>query len=219
MEKYKKERNVEIGKWGIRDKRIPRILNEGLERAKREFLSINNLHAIDSDRDSVYVEKRANVLSINKWVNFNETVYGFRMRHLGITMLHSTDQNEIILKGLGKKKESYEPFLNWFKKLIVCRDAFDQKMRFRIMRTEISNYVNKKLDIEVYRELNQNNGFRYIKRFEVIGQDFVSSVPVSVDLIDISYNFQFVRHLIQELDFKIPKSKRRAKRQRRKMRL
>lgn len=197
MEKHK--RHVHIGLLCKNNKDYNDKLKEAFKNIRKEFFIANNL--VDDDilsikKDAIFLLKPVfntefdNVKFIEK--NTYSSYYYINKKEFYSSM------SRIDVKGISDDKlEPHREYLLEFMHYIFkMAETSDIKYVIKELVAFIDAYRNKQLDVEYYRELNDECSFRLYDKYN--GFDLGISEIKDDSTINISYNFMnYIRPLIE----------------------
>lgn len=206
----KQLREVRIGKMIQRDRSLQTSIYDGIEKAKFEFLTqnhINESQVLRIANDSIYViaplPQQITKIDINghalEFVLKN--VFGSYIKiNKNIQIFISTDSDNwtIDIKGINDSKlPLHESFLGFLCQLIDYYNNAGRELAIQMLSEFFQNYVNRRLPIVYYRELNSESGFRINGPYET----FILSDPncIPIDIVDISWNLYILRNIYSYL--------------------
>lgn len=197
----KDKRVIAVGLLCRDNEDILRELENGTKQAVRDFCNLNDITSediISIKRDAVYSTRLAKKLKIGEYLNFREvdrysSFYNFN----GIEIYYSSWKNSTAIKGLGKEIEEAHRayFLKWFTEIIALAEDLQPAKLLQILEMKRLDYLNFKIDVNCYREMNSHNMFKL--------KDTMRSYNLYVDTFpgipntDITYNYmKFVLPMI-----------------------
>lgn len=201
----KQFREIYVGKM-IREN--PKVYDEiqlGIRDAKRKFFSTNgikNNEVLSIKNDAVFVlssrQMRTHFDLYEFAIKGNYTFYFKTMKKQFFYRFDNHSGTDIVeVKGINEEKLLYHK--DFFLKFLL--DAFYNLQKSSIEETlDFCNqfyeeYVNRRLDIRYYRELNPDNIYR-ITRPGKQSYGLTDVDPQYIDIIDINYNLRIIRDLI-----------------------
>jgi hypothetical protein len=178
------------------DKEIYKIINKGIKEFKLQLFdanSINEYEVIRIANDAVYVN-RINGLKITKFDNIEFVVKSisncFLKLHQLLFFINFNNNINVDIKGLGKNYEIHEPLISIIVNIINELYYVGVKQAMGSLNNFIDDYINRRLDVNYYRELVPDGKFKVIG-----GEFFISNLPYLQNEIDIGYNLFILREL------------------------
>ena len=187
----KKDRSVYIGKLQIKNKDLTRNLMNGFIKSRREFIEINKIN----NKDILYIKKDSFLL-INKPFLFKtklDKYIEFRKKNEYIAYIninnneHYYNKDKLTIKGYEKniviEQEKY--WFDFIKNVLELllknkkEDLIKNLVEFRKL------YLNRKLDIKFYKELNTDYTYRILDT--ELGINEIDKTLINN--IDIEYNY------------------------------
>jgi hypothetical protein len=155
--------------------------------------SINEYEVIRIANDAVYVN-RINGLKITKFDNIEFVVKSisncFLKLHQLLFFINFNNNINVDIKGLGKNYEIHEPLISIIVNIINELYYVGVKQAMGSLNNFIDDYINRRLDVNYYRELVPDGKFKVIG-----GEFFISNLPYLQNEIDIGYNLFILREL------------------------
>ena len=196
LPKYNRE--VIVGKMIRENKEYYKAINNGIKEAKKLLFNSNNIQEFEVVRianDAVYVN-RMNNLNFTKFDNIEFVQKSVSTNYLNLNkilfFINFNSQNGISVdvKGLGDDYNIHEPMISIIVNIISSLQFDSIKNTMIMLDNFIDDYLNLKLDVGYYRELNSDAMYR------VIGGKFsiYNLGEISKD-IDINYNLYILREL------------------------
>ena len=188
----KHERTVEIGKMQIDNGNFTRSLMNAFKEARIAFCEQNGLENEDIlsiKKDAIFViKKQCSNLKVGKNVEFSmKNRYSSYCYLNKIEFYYSVWKNEFDIKGAVDKEH---PLLKHICSIIKLNENVNNKeLIFKNLQKLRSDYLQRKLPIEFYKEINPNNGYRLLERYTkyVLYLDSIDGELLKD--IDISYNY------------------------------
>lgn len=204
----KQERSVTIGKLQGSDPKITEILKNGIANARKIFLESNQIEdsrilAIRNDAIT-YVGRPAEIVSVTPYVNFRQSGRYSSFYHINtIDYLYFYDvvtRNEgLDIKGLGESAVDLHRhyMLEFLTELFYTAQIEGVENTILLLNLFRNNYINKKLDINYYRELNPGSRFKLANMSTVstIYADWLTDYDKRY--IDIGFNENILREFIK----------------------
>lgn len=205
-------RQVDIGKLQGSNPEITRILKDGIKEARRIFMESNNL----DDRDILYIRNDAiavigfrpiNYLKISEHVSFRQSAqYSSFYRYNFISFLYYYDPvsrtENLDIKGLGDEAvELHRKFiLDFLCELFYRIQTEGITEGIKLLRGFYDEYVNKRLSIGYYRELNPSSNFKLDGDFSLVSNLYLyHAAEYDRKHVDISCNEEVLRHFMKIL--------------------
>lgn len=203
LEKYnylanlpKMNREIIVGNMISSDKEIYKTIQKGIKEAKLNLFDANNIKEYEVIRianDAVYVN-RINGLKITQFDNIQFVPKSVSTCYLNLKnilfFINFGSQINVDIKGLGPNYDIHEPLITIIVNIISELQYDGVKPAMKSLENFIDDYLNKRLGVEYYRELNPEAGFRVIG-----GKFLLSTIPILYDEIDIGYNLYLLREL------------------------
>lgn len=193
----KLNREIIVGNMIRSDKEIYKTIQKGIKESKIALFdtnSINEYEVIRIANDAVYVN-RVGGLKVTKFDNIEfipkSTSSNFLKLNNLLFFINFFNQDiNVDIKGLGEDYSIHEPLISIIVNIIATLQFDGVKPAMVNLNNFIDDYVNRKLSVEYYRELNP------IGKYRVIGGEFyISNAPEITKEIDIGYNFFILREL------------------------
>ena len=201
----KQFREIYVGKMIQRDKDIYKQIQDGIIEAKRKFFGANHIkneEVLSIKNDAVFVLSSRQMRTTFDLYEFaNKGYYTFYFRSMNKQFFYRFDNLTMtdIIEVKGMSDEKLLAHKDFFLKFLL--DTFYNIQKSSIEETIsccnqfYDDYVNRRLDIRYYRELNPDNIFR-ITRSKKNCFGITDVDPQNLDLIDINYNLRIIRDLI-----------------------
>lgn len=201
------ERKVKVGLILKKHPEYVNILKEGIIEAKEKFFRANNIQ----DEDVLSIKNDA-IFLINKIAHV--TQFGniqFLMKNLYTSYYNInniefyyffesyTGREKLDVKGISDKQleKHKEYFLEFLQVCFNSAEIENIEETIDIVTNFYNRYINLKLDIGYYRELNSLSNFS-IKSYSDFSKFYAEFLPQDKILnIDISYNLNMIRFLFQ----------------------
>lgn len=198
MDKTKK--NIAIGKLQLRVKSLAKSMVDGFGDARQLFADRNDLTEADVlsvKKDAIFViNKRISSTKVSEFLEFRpkNTYTSYMLIGTREAYLSSTD-NSITIKGVSDAvREKQAGFL--FKdaaRFMRQSERIDRSLLYENLRKYRSEYLNRKLPIETYRNIDTGMFATDDYELDDVDDDYLDS-------IDITYNYvYFVLPMIRAL--------------------
>lgn len=201
----KQYREVYIGKMIRENPKIYEEIQTGIVDAKRKFFSANGIRndeVLSIKNDAVFVlSSRKMKTKFGLYEFATKGTYTFYFKSMKKQFFYRYDNHSgtdiVEVKGISEEKLLYHK--DYFLKFLL--DTFYNLQRSTIEETLnfcnqfYEEYVNRRLEIPYYRELNPDNIFR-ITRPNKTSYGLTDVDPQYIDIIDINYNLRIIRDLI-----------------------
>ncbi len=201
----KQFREVYVGKMIQKDRSIYENIQAGIKDAKRKFFGANHIkneEVLSIKNDAVFILSSRQMRTVFDLYEFaNKGNYTFYFKSMKKQFFYRFDNHTgkdiLEVKGISDEKLMYH--VDFFVKFLL--DVFYMLQKSSIEETLnlcnqfYDDYVNRRLDIRYYRELNPDNIYR-ITRPNKNFFGLTEIDPKNIDLIDINYNLRIVRDLI-----------------------
>lgn len=195
------ERNYFLGNY-VRDHGLSELQMNGFIDARKEFFIRNNI----KDDEVLSIKKDA-IFLINKTVtNLSFSGYKFRLDNVyssyyylsEIEFYYSRKKQFLDVKGINDEvlKSHYDYFLKDLYLIMKLNEKNNKDYLFSYLKNYREKYLERKLPIEHYRELNEDNSF--LTNQKILANEILFDNYENVNDIRIEYNyFKFVIPLIQ----------------------
>jgi hypothetical protein len=184
----KEKRNIKIGLEMKKNPELVKKVNETLELIRKQFMEANNI-----PEEAVLSIKKDAIFLINqspKVLIFGDFEFRAKNRYTSYAylsnkeFLYNGNDNILDVKGLSaeSKELGREYFLKDLCRLFRCAERLDSEKLFNVFKNYRSDYLNKRLDRNSYRELDSEK-FR-------IGGHLVDEISEDMlEFVDISQNY------------------------------
>lgn len=187
----KQDRNIYIGKLQIKNKDLTKNLMNGFIKCRREFIEINKIN----NKDILYIKKDSFLL-INKPFLFKiklDKYIEFRKKNEYIAYININDNEhyynnkELIVKGYEKNIviEQKDYWFDFIKNVLILLIKNKREYLIKNLIEFRKLYLNKKLDVKFYKELNNDYTYRLLDIDLGINEIDKSLI----NNIDIEYNY------------------------------
>jgi len=199
----KQERTIEIGKLQSSDKNLARNMMDAFREARREFCDLNEIENEDIlsiKKDAIFIiKKQCKHLKIGKNIEFSmKNRYSSYCYLNKVEIYYSVWNDEFDVKGVTNKDHL---LLTHIYSIIKLNEKVNNKeIVFKNLQNLRLKYLEKKLPLEYYREINPNNGYRFLEKYGRY-TPYVDEIDRDIlDDIDISFNYiNFIVPLISIL--------------------
>lgn len=208
LEKCSKlERNVYLGNKLRANPELTQIQMDGFIEARKQFFERNNI----DDNSVLTIKKDAIFLIRSNIYNTQFDGFDFRLANTynsyyyfpnvqgdDIEMYYKSKDNMIDVKGLGKDNLELhrEYFIKDLAKIYRLAEMGNMDTLIKYMKKYRSNYLNRELDINTYREFNLFSMFH--TNYQVCGMDVLLDYCEDVNDLNITYNYKnFIIPLIR----------------------
>lgn len=211
----KMDREITIGNWIKRDPSIQTDIYRGITEAK---FNLMNQFGISPDQvlrianDAVYIVS-SKLLSNDKYidVNVNGNPITFVQKGHYNYFMNLKMNNILFFFGLGdiygydvdvigindKVLPMHHFFLSFLCALFDNYDVGGKAVSLQVFNNFYNDYINRRLDIEFYREFNSLSGYRFNTSLESF---VIQSLDQKyIDRIDINYNLNILRTIYSYL--------------------
>lgn len=204
----KQSRHIAVGKLLAKDKKLSKNLMDSFIEARRLFFESNNLqeeNILSIKKDAIFVvNTNIKNTTFGDYINFRpKNKYSSYIYLNGKEFLYSIWDDRIDVKGLSNIEH---PLVDSIKYFLNINEKLTKQVLFRELKKFRSNYLQKELDLDIYRELNNKyfeNEMYSFKLKNIFKQFDMRVDTVSDDLveyIDISYNYiNYIVPLISNL--------------------
>jgi len=199
----KQERTIEIGKLQIDNSIFTRNLMNAFKEARVEFCNQNELENADIlsiKKDAIFViKKQCKNLKVGNNIEFSmKNRYSSYCYLNKIEFYYSVWNNNFDIKGA---VDNDHPLLAHICSIIKLNEkANNKELIFKNLQKLRLDYLERKLPIEFYREINPNNSYRLSDRYTKYVLYLDDANDELLQNIDISYNYiNFIVPLISIL--------------------
>lgn len=198
-------RSITVGKMQGKDPSITQCLKNGISKARKKFLEMNNVQ--DSDilairNDSItVVNKQIKNLSITDNVKFrlsgNYRSY-YHINYLDLFYNYDRISNAEVLdvKGLGKSAIYLHKLymLDFLSELFYTAQIEGVENAITLLGSFYSDYIDKALSVGFYRELNPQSGYKVIPEIGGMFSTYMENASEwDKRYIDIGFNEDVLR--------------------------
>ena len=194
-EKTKDERTILIGKLMRKSKELNRNLTQSFGKIRKEFIEIN-----DISEDRILSIKKDAIFIINDLAKTERfRGYDFRLKNKYSSFFklsekefyYSSWKRSLDIKGINDKvkKDHRDYLIERIRRIMKLNETNSTENMIKILRMFRSEYLNRELDIQYYREFNSRNMFKY--NFS-LGKDSIYSDSIDnfmKEELDITYNY------------------------------
>lgn len=205
----KQERQVYIGKLEGSNPHIVKILADGIAKARRVFIESNGIQdheilAIRNDAIVLVGNRPISILDISERVSFREAARYtsfYRVNHLDFYYYCNRVENIEVLdiKGLGEDAINLHKnfMLEFLCTLFYCAQIEFIQDAITLLSYFHDNYINKRLSIEYYRELNSQSKYKLNSTMSMQWPYYLDSATDydKFNNIDIGHNEEILRKL------------------------
>ena len=204
----KDNREYEIGMKIRANKTVQDRIDYGIAYSKKKFLELNNINIQDILRianDSFYIVSPYICKNLQFLGPNEQTIITFAHKHTYnvFLKLHGNlffcntlgEYYDIDVKGISDSQlPLHSKFLTFIAEL--CNDYINggKTVAVRSFNEFYNNYINRKLELDYYREFKAGGGFRYNTKTTSYVFQSISEIPQNVK-IDIGYNLNVLRTL------------------------
>lgn len=170
----KLERQIYIGKLEGANPEVVKILKDGITNARRVFIEANGIQdheilAIRNDAIVVLGNRPITTLNISERVAFREAARYTSFYHVGhldfYYYCNRIEEREVLdIKGLGDESIALHKdfMLEFLCTLFYCAQIEFLQDAITILGYFHDNYINRRLPVEYYRELNSQSKYKLI---------------------------------------------------------
>ena len=193
-------REIIVGNMIREDKKIYNIINKGIKEYKVKLFESNDIKSYEVIRianDAVYVNRIGglNNLEFDNIRFVPKTISTCYLKLYNILFfINLNNPINVDIKGLGDNYDIHEPIISIIVNIINELQYAGIKTALQTLNNFIDDYINRRLDVSYYRELNPQAQFRVIG-----GQFFLSTINNLLPEIDIGYNLSILRELFSIL--------------------
>ena len=205
----KLERQIYIGKLEGSNPEVVKILKQGIANARRVFIESNNIQdheilAIRNDAIVIIGNRPVKVLNISDRVAFREAAKYTSFYHIGhldfYYYCNRIDNAEILdIKGLGDEAVALHKnfMLEFLCTLFYCAQIEFLQDAISLLGYFHDNYINRRLSIEYYRELNSQSKYKLNPGISARWEYFIDNATDfdKYHNLDISHNESILRKL------------------------
>lgn len=183
----KMDRTIMIGKFLKNNKVLSENLMNAFTIARKSFIENNNLDdndILEIKKDALFViNKICKELEFGKYINFKMKNKYTSYYNLGkIKIYYNSSNNKIDIKGYNQ----YNPLFNYLIPIFKAYE-FNRNILFKLLKNLRTDYINRKLPIECYREINSLS--LYNTSYKICKNTIYSDNPLDINILDISYNY------------------------------
>lgn len=197
-------RQIQIG-YILKDERINKLFEEGLQEARKLFITSNNLDEQDIlsiKNDAIFViNKNPTYTSFDNIRFLLKNTYTSFMKIFNLEIyygLNKQDNSEVLdIKGINDSK--LDIHRNYMID-IICNALYfinigDQKSSLEYIQDIYNKYVSKQLPIEYYRSFDNMSMYTIVINGRRYGVYHLSNTKDNYDILDISYNANLLREI------------------------
>ena len=188
------------------DKSLNKIITEGIEKARNQFVEENNLKSqvLEFTKDSVTIRNKIpKKLKIGNMFEFIPTTYSSYINFFdgmrNLSLYYSSLNNTIRLKGIKHSEDS--PFILFLKSLVSSLENFSTNgpKMLKILRDYKNIYMEKKslkkFNSEIYKSLRKGDKYEYNLESQTILTDaYLKNKEMFLNKQD---NFEILNSLIK----------------------
>lgn len=214
-------REIIIGKKEQKDnfngnKDTYNTIASGIAAAKYQFMLKNKIdigNVVRVANDAVYIISNFPVQFTTFDLNNNGRIVEFACKGNyssfiqfanNVCVFFNIDSNDnfiVDVKGISDKNlPLHNSFISFICNILFYRERTDQATTIKVFNEFYSQYVNRQLPIDYYREFNSSSSYRILSKDTVIkqvGPMFVDQKYISN--IDISYNINILREIYADI--------------------
>jgi hypothetical protein len=191
----KRERNIAIGMAIKSNPEAGKAIQAELKRVRLRFAELNGIEdheVLSVRRDAVFlIKRRAESGSFEGYTFRLKSQYSSFYRVNGVDLLYSSKDDTLDVKGIGaESRRLHGPYLlDGIRMLAKSAESNSQEQALRVMREYRAAYLDLRLPVGTYRELNSSNMFR--SRVRVAGNAFYMNSASDADLreLDVTHNY------------------------------
>lgn len=186
----KKQRQIQIGLYKKYDKSLSNKENERFKDIRKWFFEVNNL----SDDDIISIKKDA-IITTKRCLNTQLDNIEFVEKNIYTSYYYIDkkefyyNKNTVDVKGINDEKliQHREYMLDFLYTLFKMNEISKRNKIIDYIKEFSHYYKRKKLNVNYYRELNEESLFRLNSELykNIIGSNSINDVS----LLDISYNY------------------------------
>jgi len=198
----KQERNIEIGKLQSKDKNLAKNMMEAFRKARVEFCKLNDIEngdILSIKKDAIFIiKKQCKNLKLTDNIEFSmKNRYSSYCNLNKMEFYYSVWNDSFDIKGATNKEH---PLLFDICSIIKYNEKSNKELIFKKLQKLRMDYLERKLSVEYYRELNPNNSFKLLDHHTNYALYLDNTNEQFLDQIDISYNYvNFIIPLISIL--------------------
>lgn len=198
----KEQQKITIGKLQIKIPDLSKKMVEGFGKARKEFVTKNNVsedNILSIKKDALFLINCFNITGkLSDNLEFREkNSYSSYIRLNNKEFYYSSSANDLDVKGLGDKERELQQLflLKNIKIFLKQAEKISKYELYKSLKDFRSKYLNRKLPVETYRNLDSGTFIMLDSNFEM---DNVNEQMVNN--IDISYNYKYyIMPLIQKI--------------------
>ena len=188
----KMERNIYLGNKVRECPALNKMQIEGFVEARQMFFEANNIEdnsVLSIKKDAIFLIKKNVPITELDGLTFRlANVYNSYYYINGIEFYYKSSSNKIDVKGIGDNLYLHENhFLKDLATIFGLAEKNNKEFLIKYLKRYRRKYLRRELDIECYREFNQDSMFRY--KDPLSGNYILSESEVDVDNIEIGYNY------------------------------
>lgn len=200
----KQYREVYVGKMERDNPEIYKYVSAGIKEAKKLLFESNDIKS----SDIISINNDAVFITGNKPMKTEFGYYKFNIKHTYTHYLkffnnvkffywHDHVNDFVDIKGINETKLSrHQPFIEFIVGMQYMLSNAPLEEAINMYREYSEEYMNKKLPIDNYRELNADNMFRVVSGVSDVSVYFLDIVDEKYrDIIDINYNYSILRDI------------------------
>lgn len=198
----KKTKNIQVGLILRENFELNKTLMTEFIRIRKKFFELNNI----KDYEVLSIKKDA-IFTINKTCEYCiiDDYFEFKMKNRfssylyinNIEFYYSAWNEDFVVKGLGKNVINKNDFLLDIRKIMKLNETLSYESMFIYLRRYRSDYINYRLPISHYRQLDSYNV--YILKEKLLNTEY----PVQLDEITeeelkekININYNYIKYII-----------------------
>lgn len=200
----KQKREIVLGLLQRDNNKIKEGLKNGFIDCRKIFIEQNNIPQeailyIDKDSMTIieYPIKNTNINDIVKFIPKNKYTSFYNLNGIHLLYFNSGDNESFRLK-YANEEEMVKKHNNGFLDIILTIAYSGQNestiSTLKLIRNIYNLYINKKLDMNSYREFNYNSKFRFLSNKNMSYIYFSDIIEHSnMKYLDISYNLNIIQ--------------------------
>lgn len=199
----KYERNVYIGNKIRKEKGLSELLMEGFIEARRQFFDANMIedsHVLSIKKDAIFlINYPVEHTKLDAFTFELKNTYSSYYLLNGKEFYYRGKTQEIDVKGINDEslEDHKEFFLGDLAKIFTLAEKGNTEYLIKYLKRYRDNYLNKRLPLATYRELNMENAFRTTYDMQM-GTAYLESINEG-SVLNIGYNY--VRYLIPLISY------------------
>ncbi len=197
----RKEMQESGNRSAIEGSKTYNTIYEGIKKAKLQLFEANNIQPEEVVRianDAVYINRSSDLVytKFSEFIEFRKKIVADTVIKLSPTLIifywSNVDGLNIEVKGIGdeSKIQLHQNYmLSFIGSVLLTYERAGVTDAIHLIEDFYNDYLNRKLDIRFYRELNS------ISLYKIINSGYYLEDISDINVIDISYNANIIREL------------------------